>query len=68
MKQQMIKKSTLDVLVRTRDPKMRMMVGRSHPEFKEIFQWVYRGVSFALVRQVPETAFPIDMNSASAHK
>jgi hypothetical protein len=58
MKQQMIKKTTLDVLVWTKDPKMGMMVGRSHPEFKEIFQWVYRGVSFALVRQVAQKYSP----------
>ena len=50
----MIKKATIDVLMGTRDPRMGLMVGRSHPEFKELFQWVYRGVSFALVRQLAQ--------------
>ncbi|KAM6502729.1 hypothetical protein JOM56_002706 [Amanita muscaria] len=43
-----IKKATLDFLAKTKDPCRATFVNRSHPEFKEIFQWVYRGVSFAL--------------------
>ncbi|KAF8633083.1 hypothetical protein AX17_004684 [Amanita inopinata Kibby_2008] len=45
-----IKKATLDFLAKTKDPGRpgAVFVNRSHPEFKEIFQWVYRGVSYAL--------------------
>ncbi|KAF8622938.1 hypothetical protein AX15_006615 [Amanita polypyramis BW_CC] len=43
-----IKRIALDFLAKTKDPGRATSVSRSHPEFKEIFQWVYRGVSFAL--------------------
>ncbi|PFH50449.1 hypothetical protein AMATHDRAFT_60990 [Amanita thiersii Skay4041] len=45
-----IKKATVDFLAKTKDPtRAGVFVERSHPDFKEIFQWIYRGASFALV-------------------
>lgn len=66
----MIKKATLDFLAKTKDPGKAIFVNRSHPEFKEIFQWVYRGVSFALVRRVVlyTLFFLFDQNGISGHE
>ncbi|KAH9485699.1 hypothetical protein JR316_0002611 [Psilocybe cubensis] len=41
-----IKKSTTEYLARTKDPTG--FIVKSHPDFKELFNFVYRGVCFAL--------------------
>jgi hypothetical protein len=32
-----------------KDPALQRNVGKTHPEFKDIWGWIYRGVGFALV-------------------
>ncbi|KAG6828841.1 hypothetical protein H0H92_006600 [Tricholoma furcatifolium] len=43
-----IKRCTLDYLYKKKDPTVLLRVDKSHPEFKEIFSWISRGVGFAL--------------------
>lgn len=45
---QAIKKCALNQLSNPKDPSVAAM-DKSHPDFKELFGWVYRGVGFALV-------------------
>ncbi|RDB24975.1 hypothetical protein Hypma_007429 [Hypsizygus marmoreus] len=47
----LIKRSTLDHLYKTKDPTT-AKANKSHPEFKDLFGWVYRGVCFALRAQI----------------
>ncbi|KAF9446139.1 hypothetical protein P691DRAFT_674201 [Macrolepiota fuliginosa MF-IS2] len=44
----LIKKAALEYLCKTKDPTLQRTVDRTHPEFKEIWGWIYRGVGFAL--------------------
>lgn len=44
-----IRKATLEHLCKTKDPTFQRYVDRAHPEFKEIWAAIYRGVGFALV-------------------
>ncbi|KAL9712124.1 hypothetical protein Ac2012v2_005202 [Leucoagaricus gongylophorus] len=43
-----IRKATLEHLCKTKDPTFQRYVDRAHPEFKEIWAAIYRGVGFAL--------------------
>ncbi|KAF8058744.1 hypothetical protein FPV67DRAFT_515950 [Lyophyllum atratum] len=42
-----IKRSTLDHLYKAKDPTA-TKIDKSHPEFKDLFGWIYRGVGYAL--------------------
>ncbi|KAF9012632.1 hypothetical protein BDQ17DRAFT_1387292 [Cyathus striatus] len=44
----MIKKAASNYLSRTKDPTSARMIDKTHPDFKEIWGQVYRGVGFAL--------------------
>ncbi|KAG5351921.1 hypothetical protein C0989_004468 [Termitomyces sp. Mn162] len=43
-----IKRNTLEHLYKRKDPTTSALFGKSHPEFKELFSYISRGVVFAL--------------------
>ncbi|KAF7782778.1 hypothetical protein Agabi119p4_2154 [Agaricus bisporus var. burnettii] len=44
----LIKTTALEQLSKMKDSALRRNVGKTHPEFKDIWGWIYRGVGFAL--------------------
>lgn len=47
---QAVKRSTIEYLARTKDPtNSARCIDKTHPDFKELYGFVYRGVCFALV-------------------
>lgn len=46
-----IRKATLEHLSKIKDPVFQRYIDRAHPEFKEIWAAIYRGVGFALVSE-----------------
>jgi hypothetical protein len=48
---QIIKRATIEYLSRTKDPtNPSRFIDKTHPDFKELYGFVYRGVGYALVR------------------
>ncbi|KAG6865115.1 hypothetical protein C0991_005015 [Blastosporella zonata] len=43
-----IKRCTLDHLYKSKDPTSTLKIDKSHPDFKDLFGWISRGVGFAL--------------------
>ncbi|KAG6836473.1 hypothetical protein H0H93_007642 [Arthromyces matolae] len=43
-----IKRCTLDHLYKRKDPTTACRIDKTHPEFKDLFSWISRGVGFAL--------------------
>ncbi|KAF5355131.1 hypothetical protein D9756_005564 [Leucocoprinus leucothites] len=54
-----IKKATLEHLCKTKDPTLQRPVDKTHPEFKEIWGSIYRGVGFALRAHMKMTLLEI---------
>jgi hypothetical protein len=54
----LIKTTTLEQLSKMKDPVLQRNVSKTHPEFKDIWGWIYRGVGFALVSRRDDVVKP----------
>ena len=44
-----MKRAVIGYLAKTKDPTTSVVIDKQHPEFKDMYNTIYRGVTFALV-------------------